>query len=61
MHPRRIDVQHHMVPPWYADWLAAHGIRDAGGRPLPAWSADAAGRAAIDRGNAAALFRKELA
>lgn len=37
---RRIDVHHHIVPPAYARWLASHGIRDAGGRELPSWSAD---------------------
>jgi len=45
----RIDVHHHIAPSWYADWLATHGIRDTGGH------------AAIDRGNAAALFGRSLA
>jgi hypothetical protein len=39
---RRIDVHHHILPPGYADWLASHGLRDAGGRELPAWSVDGA-------------------
>jgi predicted TIM-barrel fold metal-dependent hydrolase len=39
---RRIDVHQHIVPPSYAAWLAAEGVRDAGGRELPAWSADEA-------------------
>jgi predicted TIM-barrel fold metal-dependent hydrolase len=37
---RRIDVHQHIVPPAYAGWLAEHGIRDAGGRAVPAWSAE---------------------
>jgi predicted TIM-barrel fold metal-dependent hydrolase len=40
--PRRIDVHHHILPPAYADWLASHGLREAGGRELPAWSAEEA-------------------
>lgn len=44
---RRIDVHHHIVPPAYAEWLAAEGMRDAGGRELPRRSADDA-RAAMD-------------
>jgi predicted TIM-barrel fold metal-dependent hydrolase len=39
---RRIDVHQHLVPPRYASWLRAHGIQDAGGRELPAWSAEEA-------------------
>ena len=39
---RRIDVHHHIVPPTYATWLASKGLHDAGGRPLPAWSAEEA-------------------
>lgn len=39
---RRIDVHHHIVPPAYAEWLVSSGFRDAGGRELPAWSADEA-------------------
>lgn len=42
MSRRRIDVHHHILPPGYAEWLGARGIRDAGGRALPAWSADGA-------------------
>jgi hypothetical protein len=38
----RIDVHQHIVPPSYARWLALLGIRDAGGRELPAWSVDEA-------------------
>jgi hypothetical protein len=37
---RRIDVHHHIVPPAYAGWLASQGVSDAGGRELPAWSAN---------------------
>jgi predicted TIM-barrel fold metal-dependent hydrolase len=36
---RRIDVHQHIVPPRWAAWLRAHGVEDAGGRELPAWSA----------------------
>lgn len=38
----RIDVHQHIVPPAYAAWLAGRGLRDAGGREIPAWSAEAA-------------------
>lgn len=37
---RRIDVQQHLVPRSYADWLRGQGITHAGGRELPAWSAE---------------------
>jgi len=40
MSRKRIDVHHHIVPPAYASWLASEGLRDAGGRELPAWSAE---------------------
>jgi predicted TIM-barrel fold metal-dependent hydrolase len=40
--PRRVDVHQHVVPPRYAAWLRSHGIADAGGRELPAWSAEEA-------------------
>jgi predicted TIM-barrel fold metal-dependent hydrolase len=36
----RIDVHQHLVPPAYAAWLRSKGVHDAGGRELPAWSAD---------------------
>jgi predicted TIM-barrel fold metal-dependent hydrolase len=39
---RRIDVHQHLVPPRYAAWLRAKGVQDAGGRDLPAWSAEEA-------------------
>jgi predicted TIM-barrel fold metal-dependent hydrolase len=39
---RRIDVHQHLVPPAYAAWLRAQGLHDAGGRELPAWSAEEA-------------------
>jgi 6-methylsalicylate decarboxylase len=38
----RIDVHHHVVPPDYRAFLASRGIDDAGGRPLPEWTLDAA-------------------
>ena len=40
MEHRRIDVHQHLVPRPYADWLRSRGIAEAGGRELPAWSAD---------------------
>jgi predicted TIM-barrel fold metal-dependent hydrolase len=36
----RIDTHHHVVPSFYRDWLAARGV-DAGGMPIPQWSAQA--------------------
>ena len=39
---RRIDVHQHIVPAHYAAWLKAQGVHDAGGRELPAWSAEEA-------------------
>jgi len=45
---RRIDVHQHVVPPEYAVWLRAKGVHDAGGRELPAWSAEEA-LAVMDR------------
>jgi len=39
---RRIDVHQHIVPPAYAAWLQSKGIQEAGGRALPAWSAEEA-------------------
>ena len=41
---RRIDAHQHLVPVHYADWLRGNGIAEAGGRTLPAWSADDAPR-----------------
>lgn len=37
--PGRIDVHHHVVPPFYRDWLTSRGL-DAGGLPVPEWSAE---------------------
>jgi 6-methylsalicylate decarboxylase len=39
--PGRIDTHHHIVPPAYASWLRTKGV-EAGGLPIPDWSADAA-------------------
>lgn len=39
--PRRIDTHQHIVPPFYAEWLASKGI-NAGGLPIPQWSAEGA-------------------
>jgi len=36
----RIDVHQHLVPNDYAAWLRARGVAEAGGRALPAWSAE---------------------
>lgn len=38
----RVDVHHHIIPPFYRDLLSKAGIADAGGRALPDWSPDAA-------------------
>ncbi|HEY2387708.1 MAG TPA: amidohydrolase family protein [Candidatus Binatia bacterium] len=40
-HPARIDVHQHIVPPLYAAWLRSRGL-DAGGLPIPEWSAESA-------------------
>ncbi len=37
----RIDTHHHIVPASYASWLKRKGM-EAGGMPIPEWSADAA-------------------
>ncbi len=37
----RIDTHHHIVPPSYAAWLKRKGM-EAGGLPIPDWSAEAA-------------------
>jgi 6-methylsalicylate decarboxylase len=42
MSRRRIDVHHHILPNNYVAWLQQSGINDAGGSPLPDWSAEAA-------------------
>ena len=39
--PLRIDTHQHIVPPSYAAWLHAQGLR-AGGLPIPEWSAEGA-------------------
>ncbi len=41
METRRIDTHTHVVPPFYRDWLGSKGI-DAGGLPIPEWSAESA-------------------
>lgn len=35
----RIDTHHHIVPPFYSEWLSKRGL-DAGGLPIPHWSID---------------------
>jgi predicted TIM-barrel fold metal-dependent hydrolase len=39
--PARIDVHQHIVLPAYAEWLRSRGL-DAGGLPIPEWSAQSA-------------------
>jgi predicted TIM-barrel fold metal-dependent hydrolase len=41
MNANRIDTHHHVVPPFYRDWLREHGIT-AGGKEIPEWDAQAA-------------------
>lgn len=41
LHARRIDTHHHVVPPFYRQWLLDRGIT-AGGREIPTWSPEAA-------------------
>jgi predicted TIM-barrel fold metal-dependent hydrolase len=36
----RVDTHHHVVPPFYRDWLAEKGVA-AGGLPIPDWSPEA--------------------
>jgi 6-methylsalicylate decarboxylase len=36
--PHRIDVHCHLIPGFYRTSLAAHGITEAGGIPIPPWS-----------------------
>lgn len=38
---RRIDTHHHVVPPFYRDWLQDQGIT-AGGKAIPEWSPESA-------------------
>lgn len=38
----KIDVHQHIVPPAYSAWLRSKGLAEAGGREIPAWSADEA-------------------
>jgi predicted TIM-barrel fold metal-dependent hydrolase len=53
---RRIDVHQHMLPPFYTSWLRAQGVHDAGGRELPAWSAEEALRVMDDYGIAKGIL-----
>ncbi|MFD6514537.1 amidohydrolase family protein [Rhodococcus sp. NPDC060176] len=39
--PGRIDTHHHVVPPFYRQWLQDKGIT-AGGKAIPEWTTDAA-------------------
>ncbi|MEZ5652898.1 MAG: amidohydrolase family protein [Burkholderiaceae bacterium] len=45
----RIDTHHHVVPPFYRDWLLAKGM-DAGGLPMPTWT-EAEARQLMDMQN----------
>jgi predicted TIM-barrel fold metal-dependent hydrolase len=56
MSRRRIDVQQHLVLPAWAAWLRSRGVRDAGGRELPAWSVEAALRTMDDHGIETAIL-----
>ncbi|SDQ02493.1 amidohydrolase family protein [Ectopseudomonas guguanensis] len=38
---QRIDTHQHIVPPFYAKWLDSRGL-NAGGLPIPTWSAEGA-------------------
>lgn len=40
--PARIDVHHHIVPPFYREYLRRCDIPDAGGREMPPWDEDTA-------------------
>jgi predicted TIM-barrel fold metal-dependent hydrolase len=53
--PRRIDVHHHMVPPFYARWLRERGLA-AGGLPIPDWSAEASLALMDERGVETAIL-----
>lgn len=53
---RRIDVHQHILPPPYVAWLRSKGIQEAGGRELPAWSAEGALRVMDDHDIATAIL-----
>jgi len=53
--PRRIDVHHHIVPPFYAQWLRDRG-RAAGGLPIPDWSPEASLALMDERGIETAIL-----
>src|SRR4051812_8574972 len=36
--PYRIDVHHHLIPPAYLQAIAARGMTEVAGAPLPAWT-----------------------
>lgn len=39
--PDRIDTHHHIVPPFYRDWLQSRNI-SAGGKEIPEWTVESA-------------------
>jgi predicted TIM-barrel fold metal-dependent hydrolase len=45
---RRIDVHHHVLPPFYAAWTREKGLHETSGRDLPEWSVEGA-LAVMDR------------
>ncbi len=51
----RIDTHHHVVPPSYAAWLRGKGL-DAGGMPIPAWSAEGSLELMAGQGTRAAIL-----
>jgi len=40
--PHRIDTHHHLMPSFYVDAAARHGITTAGDIPLPRWTVESA-------------------
>ncbi|OYY88430.1 MAG: hypothetical protein B7Y12_02790 [Rhizobiales bacterium 24-66-13] len=50
-----MDTHHHIVPPFYAQWLEERGIT-AGGLPIPRWSVDGAVELMEREGLATGIF-----
>ena len=42
MHPQRIDVHHHFLPPAFLAWLQQQGAKWTGGPSIPRWNIDIA-------------------
>ena len=51
----RVDTHHHVVPPEYAAWLRRRGA-EAGGLPIPDWSAEASLALMDERGVETAIL-----